>query len=301
MPSARTENNHGITAFLIIFSLAQFFFFLSPYINRSSAESSPEMSRGANTGVVVKNDVPEVKKGTVLSKEPSAVRAVQPMAGNALKEEEGLSEAQKEARAYHIEGANYQNKGELDTAMDYYQRAVVLDPFYAVAYNDLGIIYEALGYPERAEDAYLKALNIDSGLLGAYSNLAMYYEGRRDLKQAAYYWKKRLDMGFSDDVWTQKARQRYNDIQAVLSESPLQDRREKETIDLLKQVTSEKATLKKDDAAQGKVFFEKAKALYNKGDDVTALKNAIDAQQLDPENKEIEKFIEKVQHRVLSR
>lgn len=301
MPSASPKNNSGITPFLVSFFLVQAFFFFNSHPYLFSAEDISAKDASSNAGLIVNNDVPEAKKGTVLLKEPSVAGTSGSITRKAPKEEE-LGEREKEARAYHIEGMNYQDKGDFEIALDYYQKAVLLDPFYAIAYNDLGVMYEALDQPERAEDAYLKALNIDPQLLGAYSNLAMLNESRRDLRQAAYYWGKRAELGLAGDAWTEKARQRYQDIEAVLSDRPLQqDRREQETIELLHQVINEKAVLKKDDAAQGRVFFEKAKALYSKGDDVAAYKAAIDAHQLDPANKEIEQFIDKVQHRVLSR
>ncbi|MDP2905012.1 MAG: hypothetical protein Q8O22_01745, partial [Candidatus Omnitrophota bacterium] len=126
-------------------------------------------------------------------------------------------------------------------------------------------------------------------------------ESRRDLRQAAYYWQKRAEMGLVGDPWTQKAQRRYNDIETVLSDRPVEDNKEKETIELLATVLNDKALLKKDDAAQAREYMSKARALYNKGDDVTAFKTAIDAQQLDPTNDEIEEFVEQVQHRALSR
>ena len=325
MPSVSVKNNTGISFFLVSFCLAQFFFFLNPYIKILCAEGTSEVgavqaisapgpeeqavgqpapeseSKKENAGLITVNNIPELKKGTILIKEPSSATAEQPAARVLPKEEENLTELQIEARQYHAEGLEFQNNGEVDSAMAFYQKAVVLDPFYAVAYNDLGIIYEANGLPQRAEESYIKAMNIDPQLLSAYSNLAMLYESRRDLRQAAYYWQKRAEMGLVNDPWTQKAQRRFSDIDTVLSDRPVEDNKEKETIELLTTVMNDKALLKKDDAAQAREYMSKARVLYSKGDDVTALKTAIDAQQLDPANDEIEQFVDQVQHRVLSR
>jgi hypothetical protein len=62
-----------------------------------------------------------------------------------------------------------------------------------------------------------------------------------------------------------------------------------------------KSRLRKDNKALSQEHFEKAKRSYNKGDFATAIKEALDAQYLDPANEEIEKFIEKAQTRALLR
>lgn len=107
-------------------------------------------------------------------------------------EEKGLSDLQKQARIYRAEGFELQSFGDIDAAMGLYQKAVALDPMYAVVYNDLGIIYEAKDILDKAELYYLTALKLDPNLLSAYSNLALLYESKRELEKAAYYWEKEL-------------------------------------------------------------------------------------------------------------
>jgi len=215
--------------------------------------------------------------------------------------QENLTELQKQARMYREQGLNFQEMGNLEAALSLYQKAIELDPTYAVAYNDLGVIYETFESPDRAEQSYLQAVKIDPTYLSAYTNLAIFYENNRNLGKAAYYWQRRAELGSPDDPWTKKARQRLNDIGIVMSEKPLTDAKEKEIVALLRETAIRKSLLKKDDKAQARDNFNKAKLCYKNGDDVTALKLAIDAQQLDPDNKDIEAFIDKVQNRLLSR
>lgn len=213
-----------------------------------------------------------------------------------------LSELQKQARAYRNQGFGLQRIGDLEGAMSLYQKAIELDPAYAVAYNDLGIIYEAKGDLEKAEQNYLKAITVDPDYLSAYSNLALLYENKRELNKAILYWEKRAELGSDDDPWTEKARQRLNDIHLVQEGLRFNlDSREQEVIDLVKDVLDEKSVLREDDTAQAKKYFEKARQSYNRQDYATARKEALDAQALDPANKEIEKFIEEVQRKALSR
>lgn len=216
--------------------------------------------------------------------------------------EKNLSELQKQARSYRREGLEFQRIGNMDDAMTLYQKAIELDPSYAVAYNDLGIIYEAKGFIDRAEEYYLKSIDINPNYASAYSNLALLYESKRDLDKAAVYWKKRIELGLPNDPWTQKARKRLEDISLVLSDKPFeQEIREQEVVELMKDMAIQKAILRKDDKELSKNHFEKAKQSYDREDYATAIKEALDAQQLNPANKEIEKFIDKVQTRALSK
>lgn len=215
--------------------------------------------------------------------------------------EKNLSELQKEARSYRQEGFELQHIGNMDDAMSVYQKAIEMDPSYAVAYNDLGIIYEAKGFIDQAEECYLKSIEISPNYLSAYSNLALLYEGKRDLDKAAFYWRKRIQLGKPNDPWTKKARERLKDINLVLSDKPIDENmREQEVVELMREVAIQKAILRKDDKELSKSHFEKAKQSYEKKDYATAIKEALDAQQLNPADKEIKKFIDKVQTRALS-
>ncbi len=210
-----------------------------------------------------------------------------------------LTELQRQARDYRVQGAEMQRMGNLDGALSLYEKAKGLDPTYAVAYNDAGVIYESKGLTEQAEANYLKSIDIDPTYLSAYSNAASLYETKRDLDQAAYYWKKRAELGSPDDPWTVKAQKRAADIAMVSGKSGSRSK-EKAVLNLLKDIENEKAEARGDNTKQSKLYFDKAKMHYEKGDEKTALKEAINAKQLDPKNTEINEFIAKVQTRVLT-
>ncbi|MCX5697681.1 MAG: tetratricopeptide repeat protein [Candidatus Omnitrophica bacterium] len=215
-------------------------------------------------------------------------------------DKEKLTTLQTQARVYRNEGLQQQRAGNNLEAMGLYLKAVQLDPFYAVVYNDLGVVYEANGLLDRAEESYLKSTRIDPGYLSPYSNLASLYEAKRDLKNAAYYWKKRAQMGDPDDIWTQKARRRLEDLRLVLKDNN-PGPSEENIIDLTKYVAIKKSIMRYDDHALARDYFDKAKTYFKKSDYVTALKYAVDALLLDPENKEIDEFVEKLQTRLLSK
>ncbi|MFA4889006.1 MAG: tetratricopeptide repeat protein [Candidatus Omnitrophota bacterium] len=211
------------------------------------------------------------------------------------------TELQKEAQSYRSQGLEAQRIGNIEGAMSFYQKAIEMDPTCAACYNDIGIVYEGRGMSDEAEKFYLKAAKADPSYLSPYTNLALLYEAKRNLEKAAYYWGKRADLGLPEDPWTEKARARLDDISLVQSANPLQDIREREVIGLLKDIAAEKANLGKDKIAQARQYFSRAKAKFKQGDEVTAWKLAVDASQLDPENSEIQEFIDRVQLRMMSR
>jgi len=113
-----------------------------------------------------------------------------------------------EAPTYRNQGYHAQQKEQWQLAVQYYQKAIALDPFYATPHNDLGIVYERQKEFEKAEQEYLKAIALDPRFLDPYANLALLYEHLGKIDQAIIYWKKRIDYGHPNDPWTRKAIER---------------------------------------------------------------------------------------------
>ena len=208
---------------------------------------------------------------------------------------------QEQANKYRELGLEYQRTGNLAEALSFYQKATALSPNFSIAYNDIGVVYEALGNPDRAEENYLKSVKIDPANCSAYTNLALLYEGRRNLEKAAFYWSKRVEAGDEDDPWTQKAANRLRDIRSSLSGKPFADEREADVLGLMKNIAEDKTEFNKNDDSLAQVHFRKAQISFNRGDMALAIKEALDAQYLDPKNPEIEAFIEKAELRALTR
>ena len=78
-----------------------------------------------------------------------------------------------DAEAYRIKGYESQQAGDTETAIEWYQKAIGLDPDYASPHNDLGILFETKGWLDRAEAEYTKALAIDQGYKEVHTNLAL--------------------------------------------------------------------------------------------------------------------------------
>ena len=212
------------------------------------------------------------------------------------KEADSLNMLQRESRMYREKGLELQNSGDIGSAMSLYQKAIELDPTFAMPYNDLGIVLESKGMLDRAEENYIRAVKVDPKLLSAYTNLAMLYENKRQLDKALYYWRKRLEFGDPADPWTKRAEQRVKDIQAITGKSPY-DPKEEQVIAMMKEMQDAE---KKDKKSLSKYYFKKAKATYDRGDKVAAFKQAVDAMQLDPSNKDIREFVDRVQSMLLT-
>ena len=105
-------------------------------------------------------------------------------------------------------GAEMQRQGDFDSAVKYYQQALISDPKYATVHNDLGILYEQKGLDDKAKMEYLAALKINPHYIRAHSNLALLYEKSGDNNKAYYHWKQRVQLGAENDPWTEKAKQR---------------------------------------------------------------------------------------------
>ncbi|MCK9572645.1 MAG: tetratricopeptide repeat protein [Candidatus Omnitrophica bacterium] len=211
-----------------------------------------------------------------------------------------LEEIQKQAKDYRAGGLEAQRMGNYEMALSLYQKAVYMDPDYADVYNDMGIIFEVQGETDRALESYYRAIKADPLCKDAYTNLALLYENKRDLVNAAACWQKRSELGELNDFWTQKAIARLKDIKMTTSDEPLQEAKEQNVLALMKDMSEYKEELGKDDLALAKDYFQKAKNSFKAGDLARAIKEALDAQYLDPDNSEIEKFIEKVQTRALA-
>jgi tetratricopeptide (TPR) repeat protein len=114
----------------------------------------------------------------------------------------------REAESYRVQGYEAQQKGDIDTAIEWYQKAAALSPSYAAPHNDLGILFETKGWLDRAEAEYRKALTIDPNYKEVHTNLALLYERKGELEKAAFHWMKRYKLGNPDEPWTQEAKAR---------------------------------------------------------------------------------------------
>lgn len=114
----------------------------------------------------------------------------------------------QEGAAYRSEGRQLQEAGDPYRALAAFRMAVVVNPTYAEAFNDLGVVLESVGRAGEAEEAYKRALQLDPYLGGAHSNLALLYEKAGKGKEAGEHWAARVRLGPPYDPWVAKAREK---------------------------------------------------------------------------------------------
>ncbi|MBK8491853.1 MAG: tetratricopeptide repeat protein [Saprospirales bacterium] len=91
------------------------------------------------------------------------------------------------------------NQDELDSALWWTQKAILLNAGFAPAYNQLGRIYLNQGNVPEAEKAYLKSIELDSTLSWAYTNLgSLYYYSLKDYAKAEAYATKAMNLASND-------------------------------------------------------------------------------------------------------
>jgi len=154
-------------------------------------------------------------------------------------------ELKEEASSYREKGYEAQERGDIDSAINWYQKAASLDEDYATPHNDLGILFEAKGWLDRAESEYQKAISIDPRYAKAYTNFALIYERKGELEKAAYYWMKRYKLGKKGDPWTEEARKRLEKV-GLLGDEAVKKKEKAEAKELFR----EREELPKKEAAE---------------------------------------------------
>ncbi len=139
---------------------------------------------------------------------------------------------QSKSEKHNKLGVEYYNKGKMEKALEEFQKAIEINPFYAEAYNNLGAVYlykeeyeKAIPYLEKAievDPAYgfphynlaiaLHYLGKDEGAIAelkqaiklnprnfkAYYNMACYYSLLNEIDLAIEYLKLSIEYGYSN-------------------------------------------------------------------------------------------------------
>lgn len=211
----------------------------------------------------------------------------------------------KQAVEYRLKGYQAQKSGDIENAVKYYQKAVALNPNYAIAYNDLGVVYEGKGWLDKAEWAYLKALQIDPNYVDVYSNLALLHERKNEIDKAIFYWKKRIQFGDPNNLWTQKAWQKLakyapEEIEKLEAEKrKLEEKKRKEEAKrLAEMMAKEEEKKKKQNALLAKKYYRRANSLFKKGAYDKALSQTTEALKLTPDNQEVINLEKKIKIKI---
>jgi len=93
------------------------------------------------------------------------------------------------AEEYYERGGRLEDNGELEAALEHYERAVAEDPAFGDAYVEMAYIQLRLGDERRAVENLRRAIRV-SGHPLAYYNLGWIYEGRDRPERAEQLYRK---------------------------------------------------------------------------------------------------------------
>ena len=88
---------------------------------------------------------------------------------------------------------NHQNNN-LQDAQNYYQKALVLDPNFISAHNNLGVIFQKLGQNQKAKECYGKAIEINPNFSLAHYNLGVIFKELGENQKAIDYFEKAISI-----------------------------------------------------------------------------------------------------------
>lgn len=90
----------------------------------------------------------------------------------------------EEAMKFYRKGLEETQKGDFQAAIINYEKAVVFDPKFAFAYDNMGICYRRLNKYNEAIEAYEKSLKIDPNGTMPLQNIAIAYGYKGEFKKA---------------------------------------------------------------------------------------------------------------------
>ena len=99
---------------------------------------------------------------------------------------------------YNTKGQEYYNKKELDTAIEYFYKAVNINPKNAQAYNNLGMCYQLKRNMPVAITYFKKANSINRGYTQPLVNLSLLYKQLGDVKNQLCYLVKAIKLNPND-------------------------------------------------------------------------------------------------------
>ena len=105
-----------------------------------------------------------------------------------------------DAEEYVRRGLEAQQQGESEQAIQYYNKAIELNPSSADAYNSRGIAYAKKDELERAIQNFGKAIELNPSSADAYNNRGNVYSDKGELDRAIQDYNKALELNPNDAV-----------------------------------------------------------------------------------------------------
>jgi serine/threonine protein kinase/predicted Zn-dependent protease len=110
-----------------------------------------------------KDIIPKIDELTRQVKEGLNLTSAQ-IAGDIEKEAGKITTSSPEALKYYIEGRRLQENYENEKSIAHMEKAVAIDPEFAMAYRSLGVAHQTLGHMDEARNYYKKAFDLSDRL-----------------------------------------------------------------------------------------------------------------------------------------
>jgi tetratricopeptide (TPR) repeat protein len=111
------------------------------------------------------------------------------IATNDIQNVKSMSE-NEEAIEFYSKGLEETKKENYKKAIEYYKKAVNVDPEFAYAWDNMGINYRRLDNYDKAIECYKKSLEIDPYGLMPIQNIAIAYQYKKEYSKAIEAYKK---------------------------------------------------------------------------------------------------------------
>ena len=115
------------------------------------------------------------------------------LATNDVLNKKSISKNEKAMKAYHLGIAAARKENDKE-AIDYYKKAIALDPEFAFAYDNMGLSYRKLNDIDNAIIAYQKSLEIDPDGAMPLQNIAVAYQYKKEFSKAIEAYKKLAEL-----------------------------------------------------------------------------------------------------------
>ncbi|MFL9831437.1 tetratricopeptide repeat protein [Flavobacterium sp. ST-87] len=112
---------------------------------------------------------------------------------NDVLNEKSISKNENAMKAYHLGIAAARKENDKE-AIEYYKKAISLDPEFAFAYDNMGLSYRKLNDIDNAILAYQKSLEIDPNGAMPLQNIAVAYQYKKEFYKAIDAYKKLAEL-----------------------------------------------------------------------------------------------------------
>ncbi len=95
--------------------------------------------------------------------------------------------------AHHNIGVTFLQMKDYDNAILWFEKTVAIFPL-TQSYNDMGVAYFYKGEPDKAEESFMKALEVDPNSALAYNSLGLLYFKTGRVEEARQAWLKAVEL-----------------------------------------------------------------------------------------------------------